>query len=826
MVCDLAPSAGVRALPSLLWLLLIPASLGDTGRYRTYEEAAPGTVIALLSQDPLFSSAERPASGFRPMRPLNGSLLRLRESDGQLSVAGRIDREQLCRQSPHCALAFDVLTFCQEQFRLLHVEVEVRDINDNSPRFPRAEIPLEVSESAAPGTRLPLEIALDEDAGANSVQSFQISANSHFSLEVQTRADGVKYADLVLVKELDRETQASYALQLLAWDGGSPARSGSAAVTVRVLDSNDNSPAFERGSYTVELAEDAPLGSLLLHLQAADPDEGPNGDVVYGFGPQVPPDVRRLFRLDAASGRLTLDGPVDFETKDTYELDVQAQDRGSGPLTAACKVIVRLADVNDNAPTIAVNPLTPGSAGAALITEAAAADSFVALVSTSDRDSGPAGQVRCSLHGHEHFRLQRAYEDSYVLLTGAALDRERIPEYNLTLLAEDLGSPPLSTVRQLTVRLTDENDNAPAFSRAAYEVSVPENNAPGALLTTVLARDPDLGRNGKVLYRLLDAEVRSAPLSAYVSLDPATGALRARTSFDHEELKALEMEVEASDGGVPPLSSRALFRIAVLDRNDNAPAITSPPLRNGSAELLLPAGAPARYLVAQIAASDADEGANADLSYALLRDDRQLFALHAATGQLSLRRGLLSADLASSPLAVIAVSDGGRPPASCTATLHFELTDASAPPSGQMVLVQPAEEAPLELNLSLVFIAVLAGSCAVLLLAILAVASTYCGKSRDPKRGCEGRERCKGGGSPESSVFSQSDASTGTGSEPESCQLSIDTDSEVCNETSCSDGKGSVCLYPQQGGVGCSNSKSSISIPLPPVSLWQEGNLP
>ncbi|XP_029458842.1 LOW QUALITY PROTEIN: protocadherin-8-like [Rhinatrema bivittatum] len=716
--------------------LLLSVVLSKTVRYRMYEEDEPGTVIGTLSEEVHLSA---PGEGsFRLMKQLNGSLLRLRDSDGQLSIAGRIDREQLCRQSPHCALAFDVLTFCQEQFRLLHVEVEVRDINDNSPRFPRAEIPLEVSESVALGTRLPLEIALDEDAGANSVQSFQISANSHFSLEVQTRADGVKYADLVLVKELDRETQASYALQLLAWDGGSPARSGSAAVTVRVLDSNDNSPAFERGSYTVELAEDAPLGSLLLHLQAADPDEGPNGDVVYGFGPQVPPDVRRLFRLDAASGRLTLDGPVDFETKDTYELDVQAQDRGSGPLTAACKVIVRLADVNDNAPTIAVNPLTPGSAGAALITEAAAADSFVALVSTSDRDSGPAGQVRCSLHGHEHFRLQRAYEDSYVLLTGAALDRERIPEYNLTLLAEDLGSPPLSTVRQLTVRLTDENDNAPAFSRAAYEVSVPENNAPGALLTTVLARDPDLGRNGKVLYRLLDAEVRGAPLSAYVSLDPATGAVYALRTFNYEIIKELELRIRAEDGGSPRLSASALLKVKIADQNDNAPVITHPLLANGSAEVAVPGRAPTGYLVTRIQARDADEGLNAELSFSLVQEQQGApsFTINRASGEIFLAAGL-SGEVGQTVKAMVQVTDGGSPSLSATATLVF-LLSATAPStvsrevaraSSREVTGEGAE--PWPWDVPLIVIVVLAGSCTLLLAAIIAIATTCNRRRRD-----------------------------------------------------------------------------------------------
>ncbi|CAD7680850.1 unnamed protein product [Nyctereutes procyonoides] len=485
-------------------------------------------------------------TSFRLMKQFNSSLLRVREGDGQLTVGDAgLDRERLCGQAPQCVLAFDVVSFSQEQFRLVHVEVEVRDINDHAPRFPRAQIPVEVSEGAAVGTRIPLEVPVDEDVGANGLQSVRLAEpHSPFRVELQTRADDAQCADLVLLQELDRESQAAYSLELVAQDGGRPPRSATAALSVRVLDANDHSPAFPQGAVAeVELAEDAPVGSLLLDLDAADPDESLNGDVVFTFGARTRPEARHLCRLDPRSGRLTLAGPVDYERQDTYELDVRAQDRGPGPWASTCKVIVRIRDVNDNAPDIAITPLaapgapaaspfaaaaaaalggadatsptgpgTPEAGAVSLVPEGAARESLVALVSTSDRDSGANGQVRCALYGHEHFRLQPAYAGSYLVVTAASLDRERIAEYNLTLVAEDRGAPPLRTVRPYTVRVSDENDNAPLFTRPVYEVSVRENNPPGAYLATVAARDPDLGRNGQVTYRLLEAEV-GIPLS-------------------------------------------------------------------------------------------------------------------------------------------------------------------------------------------------------------------------------------------------------------------------------------------------------------------------
>ncbi|XP_049502987.1 protocadherin-8 isoform X2 [Panthera uncia] len=764
---------------SLCWVLSVAQS--KTVRYSTFEEDAPGTVIGTLAED-LHMKVSGDTS-FRLMKQFNSSLLRVREGDGQLTVGDAgLDRERLCGQAPQCVLAFDVVSFSQEQFRLIHVEVEVRDINDHAPRFPRAQIPVEVSEGAAVGTRIPLEVPVDEDVGANGLQSVRLAEpHSPFRVELQTRADGAQCADLVLLQELDRESQAAYSLELVAQDGGRPPRSATAALSVRVLDANDHSPAFPQGAVAeVELAEDAPVGSLLLDLDAADPDEGPNGDVVFAFGARTPPEARRLFRLDPRSGRLTLAGPVDYERQDTYELDVRAQDRGPGPRASTCKVIVRIRDVNDNAPDITITPLaapgapaaspfaaaaaaaaalggadatsptgpgTPEAGAISLVPEGAARESLVALVSTSDRDSGANGQVRCALYGHEHFRLQPAYAGSYLVVTAASLDRERIAEYNLTLVAEDRGAPPLRTVRPYTVRVSDENDNAPLFTRPVYEVSVRENNPPGAYLATVAARDPDLGRNGQVTYRLLEAEVGRAggSVSTYVSVDPATGAIYALRSFDYETLRQLDVRIQASDGGSPQLSSSALVQVRVLDQNDHAPVLVHPAPANGTLEVAVPGRTARDTAVARVQARDADDGANGELAFELQQQEpREAFAIGRRTGEI-----VLTDDLSQEPpgrvfRALLVISDGGRPPLSTTATVSFVVTagdgrglvapasagspERSRPPGSRLAASGPA----LQWDTPLIVIIVLAGSCTLLLAAIIAIATTCNRRKKEP----------------------------------------------------------------------------------------------
>ncbi|XP_062983466.1 protocadherin-8 [Elgaria multicarinata webbii] len=863
-------SLGILCRPVVFFCLgwLLSSAFGKTIRFHTYEEDPPGTVIGTLADElPLKASADGGERSFRLMQQSgNSSLVRVRERDGQLSVgAERLDREQLCGPSEAaCVLAFDVVSLGGARapapaYRLLHVELEVRDLNDHAPRFPQPLLALEVSESAAPGTRLPLPPARDLDAGSNGIQSFAVSPNRHFGLEAQSRADGLKCAELVLLRALDREAQAAYRLELVATDGGSPARAGTATVSVRVLDANDNAPAFPRGALlTVELPEDAPPGALLAQLDAADPDEGANGQLLYAWGSQVPAEARRLFGLDPLSGRLSLQGAVDYERQRAYELDVQASDRGASPLAASCKVVVRLLDVNDNAPDVAVSALrgAEGDADAegdaatvAYVSEAAPAESLVALVSVSDSDAGANGQVRCALLAAPHapFALQRAYDASYVVLTTGALDRERVAEYNLTLVAEDLGSPPAKTVRRLTVRLSDENDNAPRFAKARYEVAVLENNPPGAYLATVQAADPDLGSNGKVTYRLLDNDVMGASISTYVSVDPATGAIYALRTFNYEILKQLELAVQATDGGSPQLSSSALVKVRVVDQNDNAPVITYPALTNSSLEIGVSSKAARDSLVVHIKARDADEGVNSELSFTLLEDPQKqqeqraldLFAVNKKTGEVVLTGSFSEEQLGQVYHLLLTVADNGRPPLSTTATISFQVTESLPPSSSQDLVAKsnPWEGKAVQWDIPLIVIIVLAGSCTLLLVAIITIATT-CNRRKKEKKGAleepldtshleKGLQEGSGGSLASSSPRAPSNAFE-VHSFPSKSSFASPEPSPASEDIPVSeDSRESASLYDSQSRLRGANTESYASTPsyskepVPPVAIWK-----
>lgn len=451
------------------------------------------------------------------------------------------------------------------------------DINDHQPQFPKGEQELEISESASLSTRIPLDRALDPDTGPNTLHSYTLSPSEHFALDVIVGPDETKHAELVVVKELDREIRSFFDLVLTAYDSGNPPKSGTSLVKVNVLDSNDNSPVFAESSLALEVQEDTAPGTLLINLTATDPDQGPNGEVEFLLSKHVPPEVLDAFSIDAKTGQVILRQPLDYEKNPAYEVDVQARDLGPNPIPAHCKILIKVLDVNDNAPSIHITWASQPS----LVSEALPKDSFVALVTANDLDSGDNGLVHCWLSQElGHFRLKRTNGNTYMLLTNATLDREQWPLYTLTLLAQDRGPQPLSAETLLSIQISDANDNAPVFEKSRYQVSTRENNLPSLHLITIKAHDADLGVNGKISYRIQDS-----PVSHLVAIDPDTGDVTAQRSLDYEQMAGFEFLVVAEDGGQPQLASSVSVWVSILDANDNAPEVIHPMLSDGKASL-------------------------------------------------------------------------------------------------------------------------------------------------------------------------------------------------------------------------------------------------
>ncbi|XP_014649478.1 PREDICTED: protocadherin alpha-10-like [Ceratotherium simum simum] len=664
-----------RLLLSLLLLAVWKVGSGQV-HYSVSEEAKHGTFVGRIAQDLGLELAELVPRLFRVASKGRGDLLEVNLQNGILFVNSRIDREELCGRSPECSFHLEVIV--DRPLQVFHVEVEVKDVNDNPPVFSVSEQKLSIPESRLLDSRFPLEGASDADVGENAMLTYRLSPNEFFVLDVINKKDKGKFPVLVLRKLLDREENPQLQLLLTATDGGKPELMGSVSLLILVLDANDNAPIFDRSLYEVKMYENSANQTLVIWLNASDADEGLNKEMMYSFSSLVSPSIRRKFLMNERTGEIRVNDAIDFEDSNTYEIHVDVTDKGIPPMVGHCTVLVEILDENDNSPEVAVTSLTLP------VREDAQVGTVIALISVSDRDSGTNGQVTCSLTPHVPFKLVSTFKNYYSLLLDSALDRESVANYEVEVIARDGGSPSLSATASVSVEVADVNDNAPAFAQPEYMVFVKENNPPGCHIFTVSARDADAQENARVSYSLVERRVGERALSSYVSVHAESGKVYALQPLDHEELEPLQFQVSARDAGVPPLGSNVTLQVFVLDENDNAPALLPPGAGGGGGAVseLVARSVGAGHVVAKVRAVDADSGYNAWLSYELLPAAggvRSPFRVGLYTGEISTTRALDEADLPRQRLLVL-VKDHGEPALTATATVLLSLVESGQVP--------------------------------------------------------------------------------------------------------------------------------------------------
>nr|XP_049607648.1 protocadherin alpha-8-like [Syngnathus scovelli] len=578
-------------------------------RYSISEGLIEGTMVGNIAKDLGLDKVTLKERKYRVVSSDAVPLFHVNPDDGNLYVSRLIDREEVCAQSTTCLI--NLKTVLENPLEVHYVGVDVLDVNDHAPSFQEKERKMDISESVLPGARFQLKPSRDLDSGPFSVQNYKLSENDHFRLDVKDKGQDGKIPVLVLQKSLDREAARSHSLVLTAIDGGKPQKSGHMNISITVLDVNDNTPVFSHDTYSVMLQENAPVGTTVVQVNATDLDDGQNGDVIYSFGDSVSNTLFKIFDINRSTGEIIVTGLIDYEERETYEIEIQASDKGSPPLTTEKSVLIKIIDVNDNAPEIEVTSFSSS------IPEDSRPGTTVALISVNDFDSGLNGKVICSINEDVPFTLSPSLQDKmFSLVTKSPLDREKRSHYDITIVARDAGQPALSSQKTISVFISDVNDNSPEFSSSPYTFYVTEGNDAGAAIFSVKAFDQDDNDNAVISYHILRNDHM---LSSFLSINSENGQISALKSFDFETLKSFQFQVVARDGGSPPLSSNVTVKVFILDQNDNAPVILYPFSSNGSAQGVeeIPRNIKAGDLVTKVRAYDADIGYNGWLLFSL-----------------------------------------------------------------------------------------------------------------------------------------------------------------------------------------------------------------
>lgn len=442
-------------------------------------------------------------------------------------------------------------------------------------------------------------------------------------------------------------------------------------VTIEVKDVNDHSPVFPSEQVELEISELSPPGSRFQIEGAKDQDEGEFGTQGFRI---TESEMSDLFHLDYRSGPenhlnldLVLNNKLDREAQDLYTLTIEAFDGGIPARTGTLQVNIHVLDENDNPPVFNQTEYHTS------VHEDAPVMSAVCQVQATDYDLGDNGRLTYEINRrqsdpNEVFSIN---ETTGVVYLNKPLDFETQAFHELIISARDNGVQPEYSSTFVGVRVLNINDNSPTISvlflSDTGDAVVSESAAVGDYVARISVSDPDL--EGERITVTLEGGDGKFTLK---QTDDFLYALCVNSELDREEKDLYELKVQASDFSNPPLSSETVFLLKVSDMNDCYPVFEKDAYLISISE-----DAPQGSSLIQFQARDADEGANSEVRYSILKSNQDSLIYIDPESGLVATAAALDRETQMEIWFLVVAADGGEPALSSTATVTVLVEDVN-----------------------------------------------------------------------------------------------------------------------------------------------------
>ncbi|ESP01804.1 hypothetical protein LOTGIDRAFT_139015 [Lottia gigantea] len=580
---------------------------------------------------------------------------------------------------------------------VMTVNVTITDVNDNVPKFKKDNYSVSVDENVTQNSVIIQVQAVDRDSGENGQISYKLSSHQDTKITTLFKIDP-ESGDISVKSDLQNEATEIYNIIVEAIDHALQPFTSQSVVTVTVRDVINSPPKLTVNMLSgATISEYANIGAAVAHVAVKESDRGRNGIVSCDLKNTT---YFNLQGFDLDEYKIIVAQPLDAELVTSLNIDIVCEDAGSPPLSVTHSFEITITDENDNSP-IFVKPLYTGT-----IKENNREGQSVVTVRASDEDAGLNGRVKYSLGSDatDNFRIS---QDGGVIRSNVPFDYETQKFANFTVVAYDQGTPKRSASTIVSIKIEDINDEAPRFSKEQFSVEVSEYAKPGEFVAVIKAFDFESGKNGDLMYFLLN-KTPSIPFTMFVN-----GSMVLDEALDYEKKQAYEFKVMAVDKGEPPLNTTTNVVIQVLDENDNKPIISFPNVPKYLVNVTF--SDKKSTVITRLRVIDLDSGLNGQLHYVITsRNDSGRFEINAKTGELFTTKSYDYEDIDLYRL-VITVKDNGAPPFADHTTVFIKLSQGN----GTAASAGASSEQNILITLTIVCVTIIISATIVLIIVIM-----------------------------------------------------------------------------------------------------------